>query len=147
MCNSLKLEGQDKFIPTNGGIVDSSFIVGAATDCKNYKMNGFARTDGAREKSKTMAEQWDSNHWKVGAIKASQFTEYEKSTGQTVIFNSSRLGCLINNKRQELRILTRPARTLQEVRIHLRMPSRVPKNMSLDDYVKALNKHTSGDYK
>jgi hypothetical protein len=145
MCGSLRLEGQKDFVP-RGSPIDSIYLEGSHQDITSYAWDGYARTDGRKDGTKTMAEQWSDKEWRATTVKIEQFTEYCKDTGKLHNFNASRIGAIIN-KRGQLKILTRPAKTQQEVAIHHRMPSRLPKDMSLQDYTQALNKVTGGDYK
>ena len=145
MCSTLKLEGQSKIMPINS-IILPKFIVGKDLNEKGYAWNGFARIDGAINKQKTLAQQWSSKEWKVAAVKADQFTEMHKPTGNIHTFNCSRLGVLVNNSTGDLKILTRPSKTPQEIAVHHRMPSRLPQNWTLEQYVDALNKFTGGNY-
>jgi hypothetical protein len=142
MCGSLKLEGQKNFTP-NGSKIPCRYIAGAKED--KY-WDGFARTDGARNRSKSLPEQWPPDKWKVAAIHTSQFTEHRRYDGSTHTFSSSRIGCLINEESGQLKILTRPAKTQRELTVHHRMPSQIPKSWTLKEYTAALNKYCNGNY-
>lgn len=143
MCGSLKLEKQDKLIPT-GSYIPARYIAGSADS--EYKWDGFARSDGSQDGSKAMVNQWDPHEWKITAVKADQFTERQRSTGKTFLFNSSRIACLISTKYKELKILTREARTQQERDIHHRMPVRIPKDWSMQQFLQFMNDKLNSDY-
>ncbi len=142
MCGSLKLEGQKNFTP-NGNKIPCHYVEGGRGD---YQWKGFARTEGSASGTRSLPDQWSSDEWQVASIKAEQFTEYRKSTGEHIVFDSTRLGCLVNNETGQLKVLTRPAKTKREVDVHHRMPSRVPKDWSLERYTQELNKFSGGTY-
>jgi len=139
MCGSLRLEKLDRQVYI-GGKIPSTNLESTRNDCT---WNGWARVDGSRDSKKTMVDQWDPKEWKITAVKASSFTERQKSTGKIFTFKSKRLGAII--KDGDLKILTRPARK-GEVEIHSRMPVKIPNNMSLKDFTEFVNRKLGSNY-
>jgi hypothetical protein len=150
MCGSLRLENEKNVTPV-GERISSRHLESASGKQQSYVWDGFARTDGSRDQTKSMADQWNSKEWKVSIIHVDSFTEHHRPTGETYTFKPKdnriyRLGAIISDNRGTLRILTRPSKTQEEKNIHGRMPSRVPINLSLKEYVEALNTVTGGSY-
>lgn len=146
MCGSLRLEKQQNINPV-GSRIPVRFLE-AKGKCESYIWDGWARSDGSRDGSKSMADQWDSKEWKITLVRVDSFTERDQARnihtfdrGRTI-----RIGALISDKQQVLKIITRPARTDTEISIHNRMPSQVPADMSSMSYTKALNEKTGGTF-
>lgn len=150
MCGNLRLENQ-KYTTPMGERISSKYLESASGKQESYVWQGFTRTDGNRDQTKSMADQWDSKEWKVTIIRVSAFTERHRPSGQVHTFVPKdneviRIGAIVSDSKDILRVLTRPSKTQEEKSIHPRMPSRVPIDLSLKEYVEALNTVTGGSY-
>ena len=149
MCGSLKLEGKMKFLP-QGSEIPGSFIDGADTSI-SYKWDGFARTDGSRNKSKTMDEQWPSDKWKPVLIKVETLTERDKN-GKVHYFSMvdrkdriHKIAALMSLVDNRLKIMTKPAnKTVGKV--HSRMPVTVPETKTRESLVEFMNQKFASNY-
>lgn len=145
MCGSLRLEGQEYWVSIGAQICASNFEGEDPYGLSNYLWDGFARTDGNRDGSKTLAQQWPPSKWTPVIVKFDKFTERTKD-GREHIFKTSRIAGLVGQN-GSFKVLTRPARKPEEQAVHPRMPSQVPPNWDRSRYVSEPNNYCDGKYR
>lgn len=144
MCGSLKLEGHSKFTPIRN-FISAVYLTENHHGLTEYKWDGFARSDGSADGIKTMMEQWTPDIWTPEILRVEAFIERNRKTREEVEFETKRIVVIIAASGQ-LKIVTRPARTKDEVLVHHRMPMRIPAIMTRKQFIHDFNRLTNSDY-
>ena len=120
MCGTVRFEEKSGYVPKNN-VIPKDNVSGEFDKDAEVKWVGFVRTDGSVNGKYPMPKQWAADKWKVVRVRAVEFTEKDAEGVNHRFKTQGKEICGLVNEKNELRILTRPARE-NEIHVHERMP-------------------------